>query len=246
MVSQEILDLAVKYGVDQDNDVLFSFSTKNVVAVTYEEPTKHILPLDCVWIRAKPNDPNKGKAYKRVNRTPSGGLQNTWRLAENDVDIMADQTWDQSPLPVIISGAGGTLDGRIFSTPENQTPTKANEFSTKYWVDYQRTDLSRGFYVMFNNMNARVLYLEDKVSELSQEINGLKTNVTKQFEQKTASKTWVLRHGLGQGKGIVTCLTNEGRYVWADKVEQGEDTNFYLTFCAPVSGTAYLTFIPQK
>lgn len=235
---------AIVQGLSSTNNVLFSPKAGNIIFFGYKEPDGYVLPLNVLWVDSDPSSGSYRKMRQRQSKTPASGFKNTWLVVTTMAAVQAVQYWapEDIPNPVIISGLGGTLDERIYTSIDT-TRFKPMEFVPRYYLDDRLA-------TYFATMGLRVQNLETDVQQNTEDIEALKQGLQPQeskvllFKQDQESMTWNLVHNFGPGFGVAVCTTLEGQYVWPETAKASADgKSFVLQFLVPVAGQAVLTYV---
>ena len=255
-----LISMSTAQGLSSSNSVMMQPKSGNFIIVSYKEPTDRIFPLNGLWVIGDPASASYKKMLRRSSKTATSPYQFTWSEVTDFDDMMntvqayADE---DLPVPVIVSGKGGKLLGKLL-VRDGATTFDSNELTPKSYTDGVRTAMNTSFFTMFNNMNQRVNIntsdirtLKTAQSLMTSRIDALEmaqsTIVGKTFLQTDQDSVWSLRHELGKGSGFAFVLSEEGEIIWPETINPSEDDPenvVLLTFLEPVSGVAHLGYIP--
>lgn len=254
-----LLDMSLAQGLSAVNEVVLRPTPDVLIIISLTEPSDLIFPLDGLWLDGDSLSPDYKKLRKRVSKDPSTGFNNTWIEVADFDQAMAVQTWDplDLPEPVILSGKGGKLTGPLIL---KEGPYATDEAIPKAHVDTEFLKTKNSFFTMFNNMNGRVSFNDQRIRTNYADIQALKAQLDdalvgmsaalqgKVYSQEEPSQVWLLEHEFGAGTGIVFVTSPEGEYLWPEVIEplaEAPDSYIVVTFLEPVYGLAHLLYYPQ-
>lgn len=255
-----LANLGIAQGVSASNSVLMQPKADQVIIMSYTEPTDRIFPLNGLWLISDPKSASYKKLLRRSSKTASASYANTWSEVTDYDDMMNTVQYyadEDLPQPSLLSGKGGRLLGKLLART-GATAYDTDELIPRTYVDTMKTGLNSSFFTMFNNMNQRVNINTSDIRDLKSAQTKTDTRLSaleistssimgKTFLQKTAAKTWVIQHDLGQGSGFVYVLSDTGETIWPETINPlttDPDNAILLTFLEPVSGVAQLCYIP--
>lgn len=254
-----LIDLALVQGLTPLEEVVLRPKPDVIIIVAHSEPFDLIFPLNGLWLDADSTMPTFKKLYRRVSKLPSLGFDFTWEEVLEYEQAMTVQSWDPAdlPEPVTIPGKGGALTGPLHLKAAPYEPTEA---IPKAFVDSEMLKMKNSFFTMFNNMNGRVAFNDQRIRTNYEDIQSLRSQIStalvgmstaiqgKVYSQEESSQVWLLEHGFGAGTGIVFVTSPTGEYLWPEIIEplpESPNTHILVTFLEPVSGLAQLLYYPQ-
>lgn len=257
-----LVSLSIAQGLSSSNSVMMQPKTGLFVIMSYAEPTDRIFPLNGLWVISDPANASYKKMLRRTAKTATSPYVFTWTEVTDYDNMMNTAQYyadEDLPQPVIVSGKGGKLLGKLL-VRDGVTTFDANELPPRSYTDGVRTAMNNSFFTMFNNMNQRVnintsdiRLLKTAQTLLDTRLSALEvaksTIVGKTFLQQDADSVWSLRHELGKGSGFAFVLSEEGEIIWPETINLSEDDPdnvVLLTFLEPVSGVAQLCYIPLQ
>ena len=250
-----LIQLAQIQGVSVNNPAIFklSGSSDKVVCVTYEYPWEMgtLLPLNVLFVLVDPSKTilQNNLMYRRVvgQKDPVTGILGFDALPVPDYDDMVtvEQYYDPDslPQPVLLTQSGQLVDKLV----PRAGPWDANEAVPKSYIDNGVTVLRNGFFTMYNNMNNRVLYNDERIRKLMQTnteiqaaINALPTNVMSlgAWVQEQDSDVWFINHMFGLTNVFVFAWTSEGETLCYQNVTPFDENISQVQFLGACSGTA--------
>lgn len=255
------LGIAVEQGVSGTNPVLVKLSNtllvgETIIVCAFSEP-QLVLPLNVTWIVADPGHADYAKAFIRSSKTPDGGLQNTWLELELYADVFVGQYYapEDHPIPSIISGIGGQLQGALLARILAEGASySATELIPKQYVDGRISTLNSSFFVMYSNLNRRVTSNDQRIRALelgavtvdqrldtleSMTIGGMPTHI---HIQETPEEDWVITHELGTNNVKVDIWDADNELVIPARVYAYNETTIIISFADghPVAGRAII------
>lgn len=249
-----LIQLAQIQGVSVNNPAIFklSGSSDKVVCVTYEYPWEMgtLLPLNVLFVLVDPSKTilQNNLMYRRfAGRDSDTGVWAFDALPVPDYDDMVtvEQYYDPDslPQPVLLTQSGKLVDKLV----PRAGPWDANEAVPKSYIDNGVTVLRNGFFTMYNNMNNRVLYNDERIRKLMQTnteiqaaINALPKNVMSlgAWVQEQDSDVWFINHMFGLTNVFVFAWTSEGEPLCYQNVTPFDENISQVQFLGTCSGTA--------
>ena len=249
-----LIQLAQIQGVSANNPAIFKLSgaSDKVVCVTYEYPSEMgtLLPLNVLFVLVDPSKTalQNNLMYRRVaEKSSTTGLWGFDALPVPDYDDMVtvEQYYDQEslPQPVLLTQNGQIVDKLI----PRAGPWDANEVVPKSYIDKGTTVLRNGFFTMYNNMNNRVLYNDERIrklmstsTELEAAINNLPANTMSlgAWVQEQETDIWFINHMFGMSNVFIFAWSPEGEVLCYQNITPFDENITQVQFLGSCSGTA--------
>jgi hypothetical protein len=244
-------ELAILQGVTSGNPQIFKVNHVSdcVVCVAHEEPTTVLMPIDGLWLCSDSSSPRYLKIYRRVSKTPdaANGTAYTWLEVTDFSTLFDTQSWaaEDLPQPIIITNSGGQLSGKL--VPRQVATYDTDEVVPKSVIDKGITTLRNGFFTMYNNMNTRVLYNDERIrklmtraDEMQAQINGIPSLQVQigVWVQETEANKWYINHMFGTTAVYVLCWSEDGEVSCYQTARSYDENITEVSFLGPCSGVA--------
>lgn len=244
-------ELAVLQGVAPGNPQIFKVNHVSdcVICVSHEEPTTILMPINGLWLCSAPASASYLKVYRRVSKTAdaANGTAHTWTEVTDFTNLFETQFWaaEDLPQPIIISNSGGQLSGKLI--PRTVASYDDDEVIPKSAVDKSITTLRNGFFTMYNNMNTRVLYNDERIRKLMTRADEMQAQIanlpTLQVQigvwvQETEANKWYVNHMFGSTAVYVLCWSEDGEVSCYQTAKPYDENITEVSFLGPCSGVA--------
>lgn len=247
--AQALYNLALEQGLSASNPCVYQVraGTDKYVVVATAEPTTLVLPMNVLWVK------DAMHMMRRVSKTPSSGQAYTWEdVTDYDSIFNTVQTWapEDAPIPVIVSQQGGQLTGPLYPrVAANAAAYTAAETVPKSIVQSLIDAFKSSVMSMYNNMNNRVLYNDQRIrnlqigqSSITDRLTVVENNqggLELLFIQELASDVWAIEHNFGSDYKIFVDIYDEsGDILWPDSIQPMDEHVSIVHFLGLHSGYA--------
>lgn len=252
--SNSVVSLALLQGAGANKPITFKTrsDSPNLLVVAYETPGSIalILPLDVFYICIDPASPTYNVLTRRTYAdNGAGGYVYGTRVVTDYAELStAQQVYaPDAPEHVVLSTRGGQLQASIYPVAKpSYTDDEATPFS---WVRTLVNGVRASFLNMYQNMNNRVLYQEQRLRIAEGEIDEHTYQISQLWGsakfyshvQAEASDIWVIEHSFPPAEYTVSVFTfdEQGDPVWSDQIAGfGTSGAHVVSFLGPCSGHA--------
>lgn len=258
-----VTSLALLQGAGVGKPIVFKTRTDspNLLVVAYEDPSSInlILPLNVFYIcidAAAPTVQPNVLLQRTYSDNGSGGYIFGTRVVTDMAELSTSQQVysPDAPEHVILSTLGGQLEASVY--PVVKATYAEEEVGPVSFMRKLVNSLRTTILTMYQNMNNRVLYndqrirtLEDEVADHTYLISQLGNNAKFYSHVQTeAAAMWVVEHMFPPADYLVSVLTfdEQGDPVWSDQITGfGTDGAHVVMFLGPCSGHALVIAQPR-
>ena len=244
-----LYNLAMEQGLASGHPCVYQVreGTDKYIVVSNEEPTSLVLPLNVLWVHS---DGGNILIWRRTSKTPSAPWQHSW-VPETDYNSIfnTEPVWapEDAPTPVIISQKGGQLNGPLY--PVVNSTYEDTESAPLGFIRTIINGVRNSLMTMYQNMNKRVLYDDERIRALYSSLDSLKVRVNEidysksqsyPYVQEDVSDVWVIEHGFDKSTHLLQVFVTDesGEIVCPAKTMHNTDGTTVLRFSELCSGQA--------